>query len=48
MTPLAAPLPSVAFAALVWGSVALVVLIFLYELAVVVRGLGRRGSPDGE
>lgn len=45
MIPLAAPMPAVAFSLLVGGSVALVVLVFCYEVAVVVRR-GRR--PDGE
>ncbi|MFB6173537.1 MAG: hypothetical protein ABEI39_02750 [Halobacteriales archaeon] len=31
-----------AFAALVWGSVGLVVLAFLYELYAVLRDLGLR------
>ena len=38
MTALAlAPLSPLAFAAVVWGSVALVVLVFVYELVAVIR-----------
>lgn len=43
MTPLATPLPPAAFAVLVWGAVALVVLAFVYEVAVVVRNARRGG-----
>ncbi|MFC6988213.1 hypothetical protein ACFQJD_04865 [Haloplanus sp. GCM10025708] len=32
-----APLSPLAFAAVVWGSVGLVVLVFVYELITVVR-----------
>lgn len=45
MTLLATPLPPAAFALLVWGAAALVVLVFLYEVAVVVRE-ARRDDGD--
>ncbi|MFB6079919.1 MAG: hypothetical protein ABEJ81_02785 [Haloferacaceae archaeon] len=48
MTPLATPLPAVAFSALVWGSVALVVLVFCYEVAIVFGEMRRSGSANGE